>query len=345
MKQKWEPVQAEKLVRNGDSGTYYLRARVNGKLLRRSLRTDKLREAKVRRDELLARLEADAVRPADVSLERLLEMVHDYYAAIPSYQVKPRSMQYRDYMLEILGRTLPDRPVEWTAAGLRAWWAGEDVVRYSAGVRNNALGTLQKACALLMEGGWITVDPSRGLDRVPLPRREVWVPSREQFAAVVEEMHTQPRALDSALMVEWMAYTGMRHGETKAVRWADVGSDEIVVGGGVAGTKNHDVRRVPITRAMRGLLARMERGEDGERVFYLDSPKRALNRAAAVVGCVRMTPHVCRHYFATCAIESGVDIPTVARWLGHKDGGALAMRTYGHLRRDHSVQAAARVDL
>lgn len=39
-----------------------------------------------------------------------------------------------------------------------------------------------------------------------------------------------------------------------------------------------------------------------------------------------------RHLFATRCIESGVDIPTVRRWLGHEDGGALAMRTYGQLR-------------
>jgi hypothetical protein len=38
-----------------------------------------------------------------------------------------------------------------------------------------------------------------------------------------------------------------------------------------------------------------------------------------------------------------VDIPTVSRWLGHKDGGALAMRTYGHLRREHSIAQAQRV--
>jgi hypothetical protein len=42
-------------------------------------------------------------------------------------------------------------------------------------------------------------------------------------------------------------------------------------------------------------------------------------------------------------IESGVDIPTVARWLGHKDGGALAMKTYGHLRNEHSQQMAQKV--
>jgi len=46
---------------------------------------------------------------------------------------------------------------------------------------------------------------------------------------------------------------------------------------------------------------------------------------------------------ATRCIESGVDIPTVSRWLGHKDGGALAMRVYSHLRDSHSVNMAQKV--
>jgi integrase len=50
-----------------------------------------------------------------------------------------------------------------------------------------------------------------------------------------------------------------------------------------------------------------------------------------------------RHLFATLCIESGVDIPTVSRWLGHKDGGALAMKVYGHLRDQHSVAMAEKV--
>jgi len=35
--------------------------------------------------------------------------------------------------------------------------------------------------------------------------------------------------------------------------------------------------------------------------------------------------------FAISCIESGVDIPTVSRWPGHKDGGALATKVYGAL--------------
>jgi integrase len=58
----------------------------------------------------------------------------------------------------------------------------------------------------------------------------------------------------------------------------------------------------------------------------------AINTACTKLGIARFTHHDLRHLFATRCIESGVDIPTVSRWLGHKDGGALAMKVYGHLR-------------
>ena len=52
---------------------------------------------------------------------------------------------------------------------------------------------------------------------------------------------------------------------------------------------------------------------------------------------------ICGTCSPPAASRSGVDIPTVSRWLGHKDGGALTMKTYGHLRREHSIAQAQRV--
>jgi hypothetical protein len=69
----------------------------------------------------------------------------------------------------------------------------------------------------------------------------------------------------------------------------------------------------------------------------------AINTACKKLGIARFTHHDLRHLFATRCIESGVDIPTVSRWLGHKDGGALAMKTYGHLRDQHSTNMAQKV--
>ena len=69
----------------------------------------------------------------------------------------------------------------------------------------------------------------------------------------------------------------------------------------------------------------------------------ALAGASKRLKIPKLTHHSLRHFFATICIESGVDIPTVSRWLGHSDGGALAMRVYGHLRDEHSQAAAAKV--
>jgi len=69
----------------------------------------------------------------------------------------------------------------------------------------------------------------------------------------------------------------------------------------------------------------------------------AFTTAERILDVPRLTHHDLRHLFATRCIESGVDIPTVSRWLGHVDGGALAMRTYGHLRNEHSLAMAKKV--
>src|SRR5205823_14798343 len=90
---------------------------------------------------------------------------------------------------------------------------------------------------------------------------------------------------------------------------------------------------------------RSERAEESldRKVFAVRECQKAFDRACKKVGTDRITHHDLRHLFATRCIESAVDIPTVSRWLGHKDGGALAMKTYGHLRREHSIAQAQRV--
>jgi integrase len=132
--------------------------------------------------------------------------------------------------------------------------------------------------------------------------------------------------------------------------WRDVDFDdgEIVVRGDVnTGTKNWELRRVPLIPDARALFEGMRSARSGEpldaKVFRVRECQKALDRACKNVGADRITHHDLRHLFATRCIESGVDIPTVSRWLGHKDGGALAMKTYGHLRREHSIAQAQKV--
>ncbi len=50
-----------------------------------------------------------------------------------------------------------------------------------------------------------------------------------------------------------------------------------------------------------------------------------------------------RYYFCSNAIEGGCGFKVIAEWLGHRDGGVLVARTYGHLRNEHSAAMAKRI--
>ena len=72
--------------------------------------------------------------------------------------------------------------------------------------------------------------------------------------------------------------------------------------------------------------------------------QKSIDPAAKRAAVKRITHKDLRHLFAPRRIESGLDIPTVSRWLGHQDGGALCMKTYGHLRDEHSANQAKKVE-
>jgi integrase len=130
--------------------------------------------------------------------------------------------------------------------------------------------------------------------------------------------------------------------EARLLTWADVDFDQGQIS--VRGTKSKTSKRtIPMIPECRELLLSLGPGLPTERVSRVDNILRALAGASIRLGIPKLTHHSLRHLFATICIESGVDVPTVSRWLGHADGGALAMRVYGHLRDEHSQAAAAKV--
>jgi site-specific recombinase XerD len=66
-------------------------------------------------------------------------------------------------------------------------------------------------------------------------------------------------------------------------------------------------------------------------------------RACERLGLPRFGHHAMRHFFCSNAIEAGCDFKVIAEWLGHKDGGVLVAKTYGHLRNEHGAAMAKRI--
>ena len=63
--------------------------------------------------------------------------------------------------------------------------------------------------------------------------------------------------------------------------------------------------------------------------------KESLNITRRAAGLNTFTFHACRRYFISQAVMSGIDYMTIAKWVGHNDGGILIGKVYGHLSREH----------
>jgi integrase len=222
-------------------------------------------------------------------------------------------------------------------------------------VFNHTLGILRNIFEFGIRAGARYNNPAFGMMRESGTGKNPILPNNEEFNKFVAEIEGGGggKSKHCADLVRFMAYGGFRKTGDANMVGSDCDFERGTImlrGHPETGLKNRrpgEVRQVPIIPEMREFLERLqqERGEawPTSSVMRVRECQKAMDRAAKIVGMSRITHHDLRHLFATRCIESGVDIPTVSRWLGHKVGGALAMKVYGHLRDQHSVEMAQKV--
>jgi integrase len=203
-----------------------------------------------------------------------------------------------------------------------------------------------------IEAGIRYDNPARFIKTMKVRLKPLQLPSRSQFLEIIKNVREVNRRFSchAADLIEFLAYGGFLRSEAQNIRWADCDFDRgqiLVRGDDITGTKNWTTRTVPIIPDMRQLLERLKAQRSNQsadsKIMQVSKCNGSLKNACLRLGIPHISQHDLRHLFATTCIESGVDIPTVSRWLGHKDGGALAMKVYGHLRDQHSVEMAQKV--
>jgi integrase len=214
-------------------------------------------------------------------------------------------------------------------------------------VHNNTVGTLRMLLEIAVGKGARSNNPVRFISKRRIEQKQLRLPEPEQFRRFVHAIQQGAGwySRECADLVQFVAYGGFRKTEAAHVIWDDCDFARRQIR--VRVTKNGEPRVVPMIGDMETLLLRLRsiRAAEppGSAVMVVNECQKAMDRAARQTGMARITHHDLRHLFATRCIESGVDIPTVSRWLGHKDGGALAMKVYGHLRNQHSQEMAQKV--
>lgn len=357
-KSRWQKTTYANLVRYVPSGMYFARVRIKGKLIVRSLKTDVLSVGKLR----LADLEKEERQRAE-GTNGVQSGKMSFGDALVAYlrrlqgdaSLKPRTKQYRKERIAAILKSWPaleTLDVRKITKAECLVWAERFVSNISPTNFNNSIGTLRLILEIAVEAGAIYDNPARFIKRSRVRKKELRLPNQDQFQQFKDGIRQSSVGFchQAADLVEFLAYGGFRRNEAWNITWADLDFErgEIIVRGDPeTGTKNSEVRRVPMIPEMRILLERLrdERKDDLDsgRVMKIRECGISMDRVAKQIGMVRITHHDLRHLFATRCIEVGVDIPTVSRWLGHKDGGALAMKVYGHLRDEHSTNMAQKV--
>jgi integrase len=353
----WQRTRKPNLLRH-KSGRYYGRAFAGGKEVWQSLKTSHYSVAQAR---LAKFLEEHRERVSNGNGEISAKMT--FCEALKMHQqkladdgtIKPTTRHYWNQIFVALLKSWPglgDREIRRTTETDCKEWARAFRKVASPTRYNNTLAGLRHVFEVAKDAGIIYRNPAEKLERVKVRTKQLTLPSGDQFLQLVDAVEHAGAwcSRDCADFVRGLAFTGCRKGEAGQITWRDVDFEagEIVVRGDPeTGTKNWELRRVPLIPDARALFDRMRSDRPSEsldtKAFRVSECQKALDRACKKVGADRITHHDLRHLFATRCVESGVDIPTVSRWLGHKDGGALAMKTHGHLRREHSIAQAQRV--
>lgn len=158
--------------------------------------------------------------------------------------------------------------------------------------------------------------------------------------------------------VRFLLYTGAREKEALRVRWKDVDFNRNLVAIGADGqAKNAEIRHVDFNPALAALLTAMKtrRAPDsqwlfpspqrGDRDIHAQTFRETLKLAREAIQMPNLGFHDTRHAFISRAVTAGIDFMTIARWVGHKDGGVLIGKIYGHIANEHRKKMAARLQL
>ena len=354
---KWKSFpKVPNLLQYVPSGVYFGRTKVNSKTTRHSLETTVFTTAKLRLADFLKDHGKPGLRgPSVLDTFKDARLRSSRSLSIATIW-RMRSKLYRRNTIVALLRTWPDlddaKLPRLTKGDCQEWARRFIDEGYDDQLFNNTLGTLRW---ILETGGLVAADnPARLIKRLAVQRRMLQLPEPEQFEPLLNKIETAGarQSKDCANFVRFLAYSGCRLSEARQMTWDRVDWKREVLRVPNAKTRHagsaqstETERTVPIISEMATLLRDLDSIPHGptDPICGVGECEKSLSRACRLLKISRITHHDLRHLFATRCIESGVDIPTVSRWLGHKDGGALAMKVYGHLRHHHSAEMAKKV--
>lgn len=204
--------------------------------------------------------------------------------------------------------------------------------------RNRYKALLSLTFRLAIKNGRATVNTAR---MVPMLKenntkdRQLSQDEEKRLRAAVEPGHPERWAL-----VQLSIMTGMRAGEQWGLKWSDVDRSTKLIT--LLETKNGSTRHVPLNDTALDALDTLKKHDEGTGFVCPREPYRYWFSAAMIAAGIKdYTWHCNRHTTGSRATMAGVDLLTVAQFLGHKN--LQTTKRYGHLTPGHMSEAAKKL--
>lgn len=343
-------------------GRFYARITVGRKRTFRSLRTKKIREAQRRLAELQTGKTAQADRRKEPTLHEAIDQAiawrHEKRSASKPYS--PRTLGEHEEQRHKAKKMFPDRPIShFTSSDFAEPIANMTRIRdgkpEGASQRKKMLELIKGAYARAKMLNQVESNPLEGIVPDQVKRRERVLPSKEELASICETMgelfSKRPKGgkarsgKGAALTARLLAYSGLRLSEAQGLLWKHISEGKIEVRGLNEQLKTANSRRsIHISAPLQEVLDEISAiyGADPEGGVmpnrnirkYLADTCEHLNRP-------KLTHHDLRSFFATLCITSGVDVNTVANWMG--DRVSTVMEVYLQVTEDHMSANASKI--
>ena len=347
----WTRIKREHgLYRYNPSGQYFARVRFKGKLYRKKLKAGDLAVAKRKLREFKNDLERTDATKGNTSFAKVLD---DYAATLTGAETTLENKRAIVTKLKKKFFGVDSLPLRTVKPSDVSKWLTENYGGKSASSYNQALTVCRDALDLAVADKIIVESPAKGL-KYRKPAKPIrTTPTEQQFRAIVESVRNQrfnADAGDSGDFIEFLGSAGLGQAEASSLTRADVDLDS---GRFICHRRKTDTGFVvPIFPQLRPLMKKLCKDKKPhERLFTVYGARKAIANACKRLGFVREFPderlvaqfthRSLRRMFITRCLERGIDVQTVSRWQGHRDGGKLILSTYAHINRPHSERMAA----
>lgn len=194
-------------------------------------------------------------------------------------------------------------------------------------------------------------NPTDGIKKLPEGNERIrWLSNEEQTLLL---SHCQGL---TRVIVLTALQTGLRWNEIMSLKWSRcdksnyVDFDHNVVVVHSAQSKSKKSRFIPMSYSLQCALFDLRKTSQSEYVFTNPQTGRPFNnirksfaRAVKGAGLKDLTPHSCRHVFASSLVEKGTDLYVVQQLLGHST--PKMTQRYAHIQPDQFKTAIKEIDL